>query len=170
MRLERICIHWTAGHLIPNRIEWQSYHFLIAGDLKVWNGKFLPEANGKRLKAGDAYAAHCGGGNSYSIGVAICGHPTATHRTFSEAQFERLCKLVAELAFRYKIPIQENSIYTHYEFGLRHPNTSSSGKPDISQLPFPVRINGTTRHLRANEIGDYIRRKVRWYYERLGGV
>lgn len=167
MTLERICLHWTAGNLKPNRKEWESYHFLVDDDLKVWRGKFPPEANGKQLKNTDKYAPHCGGGNSFTIGVAICGHPSAPNRIFTPAQLERTCKLIAEIAERYEIPIEENNIYTHYEFGLKHPNTASKGKPDINRLPFPVVVNGKERVLKANEIGDYLRNKVRWYANRV---
>jgi hypothetical protein len=49
---------------------------------------------------------------------------------------------------------------THYEFGQKNPKTTSYGKIDIVYLhEYPS--------LKANEIGDFIRNKIRWYYGKL---
>ena len=68
--MKRIIIHWTAGGYYPTTAEKEVYHFLVDKDGKVYNGKFAPENNLKCVKG--CYAAHTGGGNTASIGVAIC--------------------------------------------------------------------------------------------------
>lgn len=73
-------------------------------------------------------------------------------------QVESCFKLCAELAKKYNIPIE--NIITHYEFGKLHPTTTSAGKIDIIYLPpYP--------NVKQNEVGGYIRNKIRWYYEKL---
>lgn len=68
--MKRIIIHWTAGNYYPSDYEKEHYHFLIDKDGRVHNGKFSPECN-EICRVGK-YAAHTGGGNTGSIGVAIC--------------------------------------------------------------------------------------------------
>ena len=69
--MKRIIIHWTAGTYQPNNTDFEHYHYLVNGDGMVINGKFKPEDN---LNCNDGkYAAHTGGGNTGSIGIAMCG-------------------------------------------------------------------------------------------------
>ena len=49
---------------------------------------------------------------------------------------------------------------THYEFGLAHPNSTSKGKIDITFLP-------PFSWLEKDEIGKFIRSKIKWYYNQL---
>jgi N-acetyl-anhydromuramyl-L-alanine amidase AmpD len=75
-------------------------------------------------------------------------------------QCEATFKLLAELCKQYNIPITPETVLTHYEFGRTHRNTSSYGKIDIIHLtPYP--------NVKQDEIGDFIRGKVRWYFQRL---
>jgi len=75
-------------------------------------------------------------------------------------QFETAMQLCAKLSKQYNIPIKSESILTHYEFGLSHPDTSSVGKIDIVYLPpFP--------NIKKQVIGDFIRSKIKWYFEKL---
>lgn len=68
---KRIILHWTAGTNYPNTTDLQHYHFLIDKDGKVYNGVYTPEDN---LNCYDGkYAQHTGGGNTGSIGIAVCG-------------------------------------------------------------------------------------------------
>ena len=71
-------------------------------------------------------------------------------------------KLCAELSVKYSIPINPNTIMTHYEFGLKHPDTSSAGKIDIIFIPPYPWVNKI-------EAGKFIRSKIRWYKENLQG-
>lgn len=156
MTLKRICLHWTAGALRPNPLDLKSYHFVINGDGEVLTGTHKPETNIPPLNTGK-YAAHCGGGNSHTIGVALAGGPKGyKFGEVTKISFEAGCKLLAELCDRYDIPVTPETVYTHYEFGLRNPLTSSRGKPDINNLPWEP-------DLKAEAVGDHIRTKVRWY-------
>lgn len=170
-KLQRICIHWTAGGATANQAELLAYHFIVEASGAVIAGHYRPEANIAPLN-GLRYAMHCGDGNSNTIGVAMAGRgelprnlapkalrPHLITRKTAEATY----KLVAELCKRYSIPITAETVYTHYEFGQRNPRSRSAGKPDISVLPKEVE----PLPIRKEEIGDYIRGKVRWYFEQL---
>ena len=168
--MKRIIIHWTAGRLQPNATDYKHYHFLINGDGVVLNGKFPVGANEvckTDAKNNALYAAHCGGGNTGSIGVALCGMYTAGNINYKQSpdlltkvQVERCFKLIAELSKTYKIPITPDTVMTHYEFGLKHPKTSSAGKIDIVWLaPYP--------ELKPGEIGNFFRNKAKWYLSKM---
>ena len=158
--MKRIIIHWTGGTNQPNNIDFQHYHYLINKDGVVTMGKYKPEDN-ENCKDGK-YAKHTGGGNTGSIGVAMCG--MAGFKNVNEVglypltrvQCERCFKLVAELGKKYNIAISSSNVMTHYEFGKKNPNTESAGKIDIVYLPpFP--------NVLRSEVGDFIRNKVRWH-------
>lgn len=157
--MKRIIIHWTAGIGSPNVIEKQSYHYLVDSNGIVHSGIYKPEDN-ENCSDG-RYARHTGGGNTGSIGVALCGmadfmKSSILKYPLTKIQCERMFKFVAELSKKYKIPISSNTIMTHYEFGLKNPKTSSAGKIDIIYLPpYP--------DIPKNKIGDFIRSKIRWY-------
>lgn len=166
--LRRIVIHWTAGPYLPNETDKLHYHYMVDGTAKVHQGKFKPEANipPKGGLRGGSYAAHTGGGNSYSIGVAICGmagyssQSTLGPYPLKKKQCEHVWSLCAELCKKYNIDVTPETVLTHYEFGKQNPNTSSRGKIDISFLPF-------LPDLKDYEVGDYIRQKVAWYLKEL---
>lgn len=160
--MKRIIIHWTAGSGSPNAIDKEHYHYLIDEKGDVHNGKFKPEDN-ENCNDGQ-YAKHTGGGNTGSIGVAVCGMlgfngvKNVGKYPLTKIQCERMFKLVADLCTKYKISITSANVLTHYEFGMRNPRTSSAGKIDIVYLPpYP--------YVEKNKIGDFIRSKVRWYKE-----
>lgn len=169
MSLKRICIHWTAGTYQATDFDRQFYHYLVESDGKVLPGKFKPEANIPPLKNG-MYAAHCGGGNSYCIGVAICGMADLKWVTgkgyqvqkypLLEKQCERAWQLTAELCKKYGIPVDRDHVFTHYNFGKLHPQSDSAGKIDIAYLPYKP-------DMKPAEIQDYILGKVTWYLEKL---
>ena len=69
--MKRIILHWTAGAYQPNSTDYEHYHYLVTGDGLVVKGKYKPEDN-KNCNDGK-YAAHTGGGNTGSIGIAMCG-------------------------------------------------------------------------------------------------
>lgn len=159
----RIIIHWTGGVLTPNLMEKDHYHYLVGfknGKPYVERGRYRVEDN--LNCASGRYAQHCGGGNTGAVGIAVCGMLKATRADsgaypFNEQQYDKMCRLVAEVARKYKIPIDSEHVMTHYEFGRKHPKTSSAGKPDISWLPFD-------KTKPSNKIGDDIRQRAQnWY-------
>lgn len=163
--MKRIIIHWTAGNLNPSAYEKRCYHYLIGSNGRPVCGLYRPEDN---EDCNDGfYAAHTGGGNTGSIGVAMCGmyvpNKTPVQKTqypLTKIQCEACFKLCAELCKKYNIPVSADTVLTHYEFGKAHPNTKSAGKIDIIYLPpYP--------DVKANEVGNFIRNKVTWYLQRI---
>ncbi|OLA94789.1 MAG: hypothetical protein BHW64_01910 [Candidatus Melainabacteria bacterium LEY3_CP_29_8] len=69
--MDKIIIHWTSGGWFPNATDKEHYHFLIDKNGKTINGKYKVEDNENCTDG--KYAAHCGGGNTGAIGVAMCG-------------------------------------------------------------------------------------------------
>lgn len=167
-KLKFIVFHHTAGGWFPNDIDRQHYHFMIDKDGGVHAGRFKPDANipGAGGLLSGKYAAHCGGGNSYAVGVALCGMAGYTSRAnvgkypLTRKQFESACHKAAELCIENEINVSAMTVYTHYEFGKRRPDTTSKGKIDITYLPFKP-------ELQPYEIGDFIRRTVNWYVAKI---
>ncbi len=162
--MKRIIIHWTAGAYEPSEYDKQFYHFLVDKDGGVHVGRYKPEDN-ENCNDG-RYAAHCGGGNTGSIGVAVCAMAGFREKNnvgnfpITKKQIEGCFKLCASLAKKYGIPITANTVMTHYEFGKKNPQTDSRGKIDIVHLPpYPTES--------PDKVGDFIRAKIRWYYSRL---
>lgn len=161
--MKRIIIHWTAGNSVPNCHDLECYHFLVDKNGKIYNGKFKPEAN--EVCRSSMYAQHTGGGNTGSIGVSLCGmlgfrnSKCVGNYPITKIQFESAMQLIAELTEKYGIEVTPNTVMTHYEFGKKNPNTSSSGKIDIIYLPpYPF--------VEANDVGKFIRTKIKWYLQR----
>lgn len=160
--MKRIIVHWTAGGPIPTSYEKERYHYLIDSLGKIHQGKFKPEANLKCIEG--MYAAHTGGGNTGSIGVSMCAMADFKNKNeqgpypITKVQFESCMKFCAELAKKYDIQINPDTLMTHYEFGQKHPATTSYGKIDIIFLPpYPW--------ISKDDIGSFIRSKIRWYEE-----
>lgn len=160
--MNKIIIHWTAGAYQPNPTDLEHYHFLIDGEGKKHNGKYKPEDN-ENCNDGK-YAAHTGGGNTGAIGVSMCamaGFNSAAscgNYPITPVQLEACFKLCAELCKKYNIPVE--NVWTHYEFGINHPDTTSHGKIDIIYLPpYPL--------VKRNEVGGFIRNKIRWYLNKM---
>ena len=167
--MKRIVLHWTAGTNFPNATDIQHYHFLIDKDGKLYKGKFPVSANEicKTDQFGHAlYAAHTGGGNTGSIGVAVCGMAnfngklSSTKFPLTAIQLEKMFSVGAKLCKQYAIPISPDTVLTHYEFGKSHPNTASFGKIDITILPPYLSV-------KPHEVGNFIRKKVKWYLEKM---
>ena len=158
-KLDKITIHWsvTGYKVTPDCLE--HYHFVIEGDgaIKICNRP--PESNLPSSVQKGTYQAHCGGGNSSNIGVSMAsmvGYEGPNHvgeAPITAVQFEACMKFVASLCKKYNIPVTPTTVFTHYEFGLSHPTTSSAGKIDINHLPH-------LPNLKAEEIGNFIRGKV----------
>lgn len=163
--MNRIILHWTAGTNQPCSTDYEHYHYLINKDGVIIKGKFAPEDN---LNCNDGkYAQHCGGGNTGSIGISMCGMYVPKNTDIKDTKFpltkiqcEAAFKLIAELCKKYNIKITPQTVLTHYEFGQAHPKTSSYGKIDIIYLhAYP--------DITKNEMGNFIRSKVKWYFGKL---
>ena len=155
--LNKITIHWTAGLYSPNNTDRLHYHFLVDNNGNIYTGKYVPLDN-INCKDGK-YAAHCGGGNTGNIGIALCGMYDSRF-PITRKQIEACCKKVAELSKQYGIPIDSKHIFTHAEFGQANPHTTSYGKIDIDKLPC-VAVYG------IREVGSWIRKTVNWYRSKL---
>lgn len=164
--MKKIILHWTGGPAQPSFIEKSYYHYLIDQKGHIHNGIFPPEVNFCNLSEKPPnyrYAKHTGGGNSFSVGVAFCGmlgfhslNPATTDFPLTKIQLEAGFKFVASLLKKYNIPLSKSTVFTHYEFGLLHPNTTSRGKIDINFLPPYSSVS-------SNLVGDFIRNKIAFY-------
>ena len=122
---KNIILHWTGGNYTPCSSDLLHYHFLIDNLGKIYNGKYSPRDNENCTDG--KYAAHCGGGNTGRIGIAICCRKD-TNTIPTQKQIETMCKLAADLCLKYGLRV--NQVLTHAEFGQQHPKTSSYGKVD----------------------------------------
>ena len=158
--MKRIILHWTAGTGVPTNYEKNFYHYLVDKNGKTHLGVYAPEAN-LDVKSGH-YAAHTGGGNTGSIGVAACGMAgfvsaqNCGRNLLTRVQLEAMFALCARLCSRYNIKVSPATVLTHYEFGRQNPKTSSAGKIDLSFLP-------PFLHVEKDDVGNFIRSKVNWY-------
>ena len=164
--INKIIIHWTAGRYYPSSFEKQFYHYLVDKEGKIYKGIYLPEDN---LNCSDGrYAAHTGGGNTGSIGVAMCAMSGFKSQEnlgkfpITPIQFESCMELCASLCLKYKLEIKPETVMTHYEFGQKNPNTTSFGKIDIIHIP-------PYKWVSKKDVGSFIRSKIRWYYSKLRG-
>lgn len=160
--MKRIILHWTAGGPVPTSYEKECYHYLVDSLGKVYLGKFKPEAN--LICREGLYAMHTGGGNTGAIGVSMCGMANFKNKNeqgnfpLTKVQFEATMKLCAQLTNQYDIQVAPDTVMTHYEFGQKHPKTTSYGKIDIIFIPaYPWVSQG--------DVGSFIRSKIKWYKE-----
>ena len=162
--MKRIIIHWTAGTNQPNSVDYQHYHYMVNSGGLIVEGLYKPEDN-ENCNDGK-YAQHTGGGNTGSIGVAMCGMcgfqnaKNIGKYPLTKQQCETTFQLCAKLCKKYNIPITPETVLTHYEFGKSHPKTSSYGKIDIIHLPAYPEVT-------QSAMGDCIRNKVKWYFGKL---
>ena len=161
--MNRIILHWSGGNYTPSLTDFEHYHFLVDNKGNITKEKYKPEDN---LNCNDGYyAAHTGDFNTGSIGVALCAmygykNPlNVGNFPFLRIQAESAFAYCATLLKKYGLKPVKNTIMTHYEVGKMFPNSTSAGKIDITYIPYEPSIE-------KNEVGDYIRNKVRWYYER----
>lgn len=150
-----IVLHWTGGNYSPCPTDIEHYHFIIDGDGKVHKGTYSPRDNENCTDG--KYAAHCGGGNTGRIGIAICCRKDLNTLP-TQKQVEAMCNKAAELCALYGI--SPDRVITHAEFGQQKPNTSSYGKIDINSIPYAGKEG-------IKECGDYLRNKVLWYYTKI---
>jgi len=161
--LNKICLHWTAGANSPCQLDLNSYHYCVDKFGRIYPGTHKPEDN---LNCYDGnYAAHCGGGNTGCIGLSACGmagfslSKKQTKYPITQKQIDdALCTIAAYLSVKYGIPINKNTVFTHYEFD--HKKIKPEGKIDIAYLPYQPTIS-------VDKVGDYLRGKVAWYKDKI---
>lgn len=160
MSLSKICLHWSAGASSPCEVDLKAYHFVVDALGKIHQGHFKPEDN---INCTDKkYAKHCGGGNTNCIGLSALGmagfnlKDKQTKYPLTKLQVEAFCKLAAELCIKYGIQVSSETVFTHHEFGQKHPRTTSYGKIDFTYLPF-------LPNLEKDKIPDFLRNKISWY-------
>lgn len=164
MSLSKICLHWSGGASSPCEIDFKSYHYLVDILGKVYNGYFKPENN--IICKPNQYAMHCGGGNTGCVGISACamaGFNLKNKKTkypLTKTQVEAFCKLAATLCTKYGIKVSPDTVFTHYEFGQKHPKTTSFGKIDFTYLPF-------LPNLEKDEVGDYLRKEINGFITQL---
>lgn len=173
-KFNKIILHWTAGGYYPNATDLEHYHYLIDKDGNVHNGRFRPEDN---LNCNDGiYAAHCGGGNTGAIGIALCGmagykNPKQTGKYFiTKKQCEAMFKLTAQLLRKFSL--DTTLVKTHSLFGQEHKNTTSYGKIDITALPpcYDVDVTKAIINAQGNKVkgyNDFIVSKIKWYLTKI---
>ena len=160
IKMKRIVLHWTAGTHNVSKIDRKHYHYIVAGDGSVVAGDMPPEANESTKTP---YAAHTRGLNTGSIGVSMAAMHGAKERPFNPGkypitakQLAGAVKLLSQLAAKYSIPIEGQTILTHAEvqpvLGVKQ-----SGKWDICWLPGMATTGDPVK------VGDNIRQMVRDY-------
>ena len=108
LKMKKVIIHWTAGTNQPCSTDYQHYHYTVNSDGVIVAGKYKPEDN-KNCTDGK-YAQHCGGGNTGSIGISMCGMYVPKNTDIKDTKFpltkiqcEAAFKLIAELCKKYNI-------------------------------------------------------------------
>lgn len=161
--LNKICLHWTAGSNNPCSVDLAAYHFISDSKGRIYTGTHKPEDN---INCQDGnYAAHCGGGNTGCIGLSACGMAgfdmgkKQTKYPITQKQIDdSLCTMAAYLSIKYGIPVNKNTVFTHYEFDRK--KKKPEGKIDIAYLPYK-------KELSPDDVGNYLRGKVSWYREKI---
>lgn len=162
---KRIIMHWTGGAYDWNEVDRRHYHFLFDGDGKIVKGVSV-EHNMKKLATGDTYAAHTGGFNSYSVGVAWCAmygavsHQQLGSYPLNERQVKMGARHIAKMCYAWGLdPENPEHLFTHHEAWTLHhvKGAVNDQKWDITVIPWDISI-------RPDECGDYLRGLVAEYY------
>lgn len=144
MTPRRIILHWTGGGPQANAVDRSRYHYLVQQDGSVVMGVPV-EANMRSIPKGtprSEYAAHTGGMNSWSVGVALCGMfeakeggPYGPH-PITASQTDAACALVARLCAAWGLPVTADTVFTHAEAWSLHGVQEAKGKWDINVFPW----------------------------------
>lgn len=158
--LVRVIAHWTAGRYSVSSVDRDHYHFIYDGDGNEVAGRHTPEDN---ISATDRiYGAHTRRLNTGSIGVAVaCMHGARENVTngsqpMTEEQFDAMCRGIARLCERYRIPVTRRTVLSHAEVQGTL-GVAQRGKWDFTVLPFAPELRG------ARACGDFMRARVQRY-------
>lgn len=146
-----------AGGHKASALDRQHYHVLIEADGKLVRGIPSIKLNETGAKG---YAAHTLNCNTGSIGVSMCCMLGAVESPFragsapmTEAQWDEMIEVVADLARRYSIPVTPKTVLSHAEVQVNL-GIKQRGKWDIARLAFdPTKVG-------AKACGDYLRERV----------
>ena len=161
-RPKRIILHWTGGGHRANSVDRRHYHYVIEGDGTVVAGEHPVAANLRTpLKDGE-YAAHTGGFNAGSVGVALAGMFGARRGgdagpyPLTKAQIDTLITFVALLCDTWGLdPHDPAQLFTHHEAWTLHrvKGVSNPTKWDITTIPFRP-------DLEEDEVGPWLRWQI----------
>lgn len=156
--MTRIICHWTAGTHFAGPTDRDAYHLLIEGNGRIVKGSPSIALNSGKAKPG--YAAHTRNCNSGSIGVSLCCMGGSRQEPFNaggypmtQAQWNMLIVVVAELCQRYHIKVTPTTVLSHAEVASNL-GIAQEGKWDISRLAFDPAATG------AAACGDRLRLEV----------
>lgn len=157
-KMDRIICHWTAGTHKATEFDRGHYHILIEADGNLVRG--IPSIKLNEAPTKKGYAAHTLNCNSGSIGVSLCCMGGSVEVPFmpgkypmTEAQWNRLTSVVAELCRKYGIKVTDRTVLSHAE--VQH-NLSipQKGKWDYTVLAFDQSVKG------ARACGDKLRAEI----------
>lgn len=174
MNVRAIIWHWTGGAHKANAVDRRSYHHLIEQHAtRVRHIAGVPAERNMRSLVGvpsahndpeDGYAAHAGGLNTGTIGLALCGMRGATDlrpgrdvvpgpSPITLHQVRALLGASASFAFAHGLPVTEETFLGHHE--VRRVYGVGVAKWDVSWLP--------GLNLAPHDVGPYLREQLsRW--------
>lgn len=157
--MDRVIVHWTAGRHQASVDDRRHYHILWEADGTAVRGiPTIDKNDASGAKTG--YAAHTLNCNTGSVGVSMCCMAQAVESPFSpgpapmtQAQWDEMCRGVAQICRHYGIPVTDRTVLTHAEvqgnLGIRQ-----RGKWDVTRIAFRPDVVG------ARACGDLLRRQV----------
>ena len=157
----RIILHWTGGGPEPNESDMEAYHAMVGQSGRIYAGVAIAR-NMRRIPPGTPmteYAAHAGGINSWSVGVALCGMREAVPggpygpAPITEKQLRVAVELVARMVQATGLSVEPETVMTHWEVYHLH-RIGRPGKWDITELPWDPSVAD-------DEVGPLIREQVR---------
>lgn len=157
--IDRVIVHWTAGQHRASDDDRRHYHVLFeASGTPVRGIPTIDKNDASGARAG--YAAHTLNCNTGSIGFSLCCMTGAFENPFSpgpapmtQAQWDAMCRGVAQICTHYGIPVTERTVLTHAEVQGTL-NIRQRGKWDITRIAFLPKVVG------ARACGDLLRRQV----------
>lgn len=170
VKMRGIVLHWTAGAHKASEFDRAHYHILIESDGKLVRG--IPPISANALPIKSNYAAHTRNLNGGYIGVSLCcmGGDKVRENPFNagpypmtEAQWNAMVQVIAQLCAHYSIPITPKTVLSHAEvqgtLGI-----AQAGKWDFTRLAFDPSIKG------ARAIGDRFRSEAEALMPQFAGV
>jgi hypothetical protein len=147
-KMTKIIAHWTAGSHKVSATDKEHYHFIWDGDGNVVRGE-NPVTDNENTSDGD-YAAHTKNCNTGSIGVSMACMAGAVENPFSSgaypmtrAQWDGMCRGIAQLCVVYKIAVTPRSVLSHGEV-QQTLGIAQSGKWDFTRLSWDLSVVGAT--------------------------